>query len=152
MKPARYIDDIYTRKTQQQMCDFYDRLCEKEKRCYAAIESAKLGHGGLRLISELLGCSQITIRKGLKERENPPLLPDLSRIRHEGGGRKALLDTQTDLEQTLDTILAHTLAGDPMNADIIWTHLSASQIQSELANAGFVISENTVRNLIKKTL
>jgi len=36
------------------MKKFYDSLCEKDKRRYAAIESEKLSHGGVNYISTLL--------------------------------------------------------------------------------------------------
>ncbi len=36
------------------MKKFYDSLCEKNKRRYAAIESEKLSHGGVNSISALL--------------------------------------------------------------------------------------------------
>ncbi len=37
------------------MKKFYDSLCEKDKRRYAAIESEKSSHGGVNYISTLLG-------------------------------------------------------------------------------------------------
>ena len=38
---------------------FYDSLSEKDRRRYAAIEAAKLDHGGTAYIANLLGCATL---------------------------------------------------------------------------------------------
>jgi len=45
----------------------YNQFSEKEKRNYAAIEAIKLGHGGIKYISELFGLSSKTVSSGVKE-------------------------------------------------------------------------------------
>jgi hypothetical protein len=64
---------------------FYDSLSEKDRRRYAAIEAAKLGHGGLEYVSALLGCDTKTIRQG---RDDLAHLPDDlgERVRKKGAG------------------------------------------------------------------
>ncbi|WP_221901600.1 hypothetical protein [Bathymodiolus platifrons methanotrophic gill symbiont] len=39
----------YKKNIEKSMKKFYDSLCEKNKRRYAAIESEKLSHGGVKL-------------------------------------------------------------------------------------------------------
>jgi hypothetical protein len=39
---------------------YYRSLSEKDRRRYAGIEAMKLGHGGIRYISELFGCDYRT--------------------------------------------------------------------------------------------
>ncbi|WP_221901108.1 hypothetical protein [Bathymodiolus platifrons methanotrophic gill symbiont] len=46
----------YKKNIEKSMKKFYDSLCEKNKRRYAAIESEKLSHGGVNSISALLEC------------------------------------------------------------------------------------------------
>ncbi|TXK98865.1 hypothetical protein BMR11_07670 [Methylococcaceae bacterium CS5] len=41
----------YKKNIEKSMKEFYDSLCEKNKRRYAAIESEKLSHGGVNYIS-----------------------------------------------------------------------------------------------------
>jgi hypothetical protein len=77
-------------------------------------------------------------------------MPGEECIRHAGGGCKGMLYEHEDLEAKLDTILEHTIGGDPMNNHVKWTHLSARQIQQQLADQGIELSENTVRELLKK--
>ncbi len=44
-------------------------LSEKDRRRYAAVESAKLTHGGLDYICQLFGIDPKTVRRGLTELE-----------------------------------------------------------------------------------
>lgn len=76
----------YKASIEQSMKGFYTSLCERDKRRYAAIESAKLPHGGVNYISDLLACDPKTIRRGQKEISELEL--DTRRIRQRGGGRK----------------------------------------------------------------
>jgi hypothetical protein len=57
----------YTLEIEQQMCVFFDSLNERDRRRYAAVEAAKLGHGGLEYLSQVFGCDPKTIRKGISE-------------------------------------------------------------------------------------
>ena len=57
-----YIADI-----EYLMYKHYVGLSEKDKRLYAAVEAAKLGHGGISYISELFYCCRQTIATGLEE-------------------------------------------------------------------------------------
>jgi hypothetical protein len=63
----------------------YDSLAEDDRRQYAAIESTKLGHGGVEYISSVLKCDPKTIRRGLMELEETADL-DTSRVRKRRGG------------------------------------------------------------------
>jgi hypothetical protein len=47
----------YKTTIELEMRKFYNTLSEKDKRRYAAIETMKLGHGGITYIAQLLGCS-----------------------------------------------------------------------------------------------
>jgi len=67
----------------------YSRLSEKDRRQYAALESLKLGRGGITYISSILGVDRKTILQGRKEltMDLPYPLPQ-DRQRRVGGGRK----------------------------------------------------------------
>ena len=47
----------------------FERLSEKDRRGYAAIEAAKLGHGGVEYVCTLFELDAKTVRRGLKELE-----------------------------------------------------------------------------------
>ena len=57
----------YPAEVERMMTRLFDSLKESDRRRYAAIEAAKLGHGGVGYISTLLGCDPKTIRQGLSE-------------------------------------------------------------------------------------
>lgn len=65
---------------------FFSLLDEKQRRLYAGLEAAKLGHGGDRKIAELLGLDPHTVSKGRQELFGA--LVDRSGVRNPGGGRK----------------------------------------------------------------
>lgn len=59
----------YSAKIESDMKFVFNRLNEKDKRRYAAVEVNKLGHGGKKYISELFGITPKTISKGQLELE-----------------------------------------------------------------------------------
>lgn len=67
----------------------YSRLSEKDRRQYAALESLKLGRGGVNYISIVLAIDRGTILQGRKELTSnikEPIAP--GKQRKAGGGRK----------------------------------------------------------------
>jgi hypothetical protein len=61
--------DAYAPEVERMMRRLFDSLRENDRRRYAAIEAAKLGHGGIEYIAGVLGCDPKTIRLGLGELE-----------------------------------------------------------------------------------
>lgn len=59
--------DAYSSEVERMMRRLFDSLRENDRRRYAAIEAAKLGHGGIEYIAGVLGCDPKTIRFGLGE-------------------------------------------------------------------------------------
>jgi len=74
----------FDEETEQRMRDFFQSLNEKDRRRYAGLEAAKLGHGGVSYISDILGCDRKTVSKGIDEILDPPDM-DPSRVRKKGG-------------------------------------------------------------------
>jgi hypothetical protein len=65
----------YSPKIEQTMKTYYRTLRQKDRRRYAAVEAAKLGHGGIEYIAGLLGCDPKTIRQGMDDLDQLPELP-----------------------------------------------------------------------------
>ena len=64
-----------------------ERLGERERRWVTALEAMRLGYGGTRLVAQITGLDEKTIRRGRREvlrglAECPP-----SRVRRRGAGR-----------------------------------------------------------------
>jgi hypothetical protein len=62
----------YSPAIEHSMRMFYDSLSEKDRRRYAAVEAAKLDHGGTAYIATLLGCDPKTIRQGQEDLDHLP--------------------------------------------------------------------------------
>ena len=63
------MEAYYSADVEAKMKRLSDWLSEKDRRRYAAVEAAKLGHGGVEYIANLLGCDPKTIRQGLQDLE-----------------------------------------------------------------------------------
>ena len=61
----------YSVETERMMKRFFQWLSEKDRRRYAAVEAAKLGHGGVEYVAQVLGCDPQTIQRGREELEQP---------------------------------------------------------------------------------
>jgi hypothetical protein len=75
--------DVYAAEVQRMMKRLFASLKESDRRRYAAIEAAKLGHGGIEYVASVLGCDPKTIRLGLGELEGEDDL-DTGRSRKKG--------------------------------------------------------------------
>lgn len=125
----------------------FNILTEPQKRWFAAVKSSELGYGGISKVSKATGISRTTITQGLKEVKDRNKLPNLDRIRREGGGRKLSTDFDNKLLKSLEKILSETTAGDPMSA-IRWTCKSVRKISEQLCKMGHYASYRTVHRLL----
>jgi hypothetical protein len=60
----------YPTEVEQAMKVMYRSLWENDRRRYAAVEAAKLPHGGVDYIADLLDCDPKTIRRGQQDLES----------------------------------------------------------------------------------
>jgi hypothetical protein len=61
--------EVYSAEIEEKRQRFFEWLSEKDRRRYAAIEAAKLGHGGVEYIARVLACDPNTIRQDLRDLE-----------------------------------------------------------------------------------
>jgi hypothetical protein len=80
--------DVYAADIEGKMQRLFGWLSEKDRRRYAAVEAAKLGHGGVEYIARVLGCDPKTIRQGLRELEEAEDAA-AGRIRKKGGDARS---------------------------------------------------------------
>lgn len=74
----------------QQMNLFLSRLNEQQRRWYVALEAKRLGHGGMKRMSQITGLDVNTIRRGRDELSEHLQTRPSDRVRMPGGGRKPL--------------------------------------------------------------
>jgi hypothetical protein len=84
------LEDHADREIHRQINVLLSRLDEQQRRWYAAVESAKLGHGGDRFVSLVTGLHVDTIRRGREELAASLDHRPADRVRLPGGGRPAL--------------------------------------------------------------
>jgi len=63
------------------------RLDEQQRRWYVALEADRIGHGGIRLLSQISGLDEKTIARGQQEMQQQLQQRPQDRVRLPGGGR-----------------------------------------------------------------
>ena len=84
------VGDVVLAELHQQMNLFLSRLDEQQRRWYAAIEAKRMGHGGMKRMSQITGLDVNTIRRGRDELSENLQSRPIDRVRMPGGGRKPL--------------------------------------------------------------
>jgi hypothetical protein len=75
------------RTLHQQMNLFVSRLAEHQRRWYVALEAKRRGRGSVRLLPQITGLDEQTIRRGQQELDAGLADAPLRRARRAGGGR-----------------------------------------------------------------
>jgi hypothetical protein len=128
---------------------FYRSLRENDRRRYAAVEAAKLGHGGIEYISRVLGVDPKTIRQGQRDLEDLPEDP-ASRVREPGGGRKRKIDDDPKIDDDFRKALVEHTAGSPTEESLIWTDLTKTEIVDLMQDCGIYVSVHVVDQLLDR--
>ena len=149
MKPGPKKIRPYSEEVERHIRTTYNLLSEKDRRLYLAVEAVKLPKGGISYLSRLVNCSRTIIHDGLKELNDPELLPRSS-IRNKGGGRKLAIETIPNINEVFHQAIEDSTAGDPMDGNIKWTNLSLKQISKRMANLGISVSTTVVKKLLKE--
>jgi len=76
--------ETYALEIERKMKRFFDWLSEKDRRRYAAVEAAKLGHGGVEYVARVFRCDPKTVWQGMKDLEEPQDAA-AGRVRKKGG-------------------------------------------------------------------
>lgn len=137
---------MYSADIEGKMKRFFGWLSEKDRRRYAAVEAAKLGHGGVEYIARVLACDPNTIRQGLRDLEDDE---DAAAGRIRRGGRPQQAVAQPTLEANLRQRLPEFTAGDPMREGVLWTPLSLRELSRRLLALGTPASRRTIRRRLR---
>ncbi len=147
-------EQIISEKIEESIKQKYDMLApffdEKQKRLFAGAEAIAYGAGGLKRISAVLKMSTATVSRGMKEVRNPETIA-IERIRQSGGGRKPAIETDPELLQDLEQLIAPETRGDPQSP-LLWTCKSTRKLSEELQamKPGRSVSSNLVSKLLRK--
>ena len=124
-------------------------LNEQQRRWYAALESLKIGHGGIELMTLITGVGQKTIWRGRKELEAELEGRPMDRIRVEGGGRPTVKKSP-EIVDDLKAAIEEFTAGDPMQEACKWVRFSLRKLCLEMAELGHCISPMTAGRLLRE--
>lgn len=121
-------------------------LNERSLRLWAGTEAKVLGWGGVRAVARASGLAINTVRRGFAELAGQ-VVSEPERIRREGGGRKALTQTQPELLAELERLVSPATRGDPMRP-LLWTCKSVRRLSDELVKEGHEISSAKTAELL----
>ena len=112
----------------------------------AANEARAMGHGGVSAVSRACGLSRVTITKGMRELDEPPLPP--GRIRRAGAGRPSLEALDPELTTALEMLVEPLARGDP-ESPLRWTNKGTRALAAELTAQRHPISHEKVAVLLR---
>lgn len=125
----------------------WPHLDERGRRMLAATEARQLGYGGVSAVHQACGLSRVTINKGLRELDQPPLEP--GRIRRAGAGRPALVTLDPDLTSELEQLVESGTRGDP-ESPLRWTIKSTRSLAADLSARDHPVSHEKVAQLLRE--
>jgi hypothetical protein len=123
-------------------------LPERSRRCWAAVEAASLGHGGVSAVSEATGIARSTIRRGLRDLSGGQTLPE-GQQRRSGGGRKRAEEIDSELCLALERLVDPESRGDP-ESPLRWTCKSTRLLARQLTKQGHPVSSTLVGQLLNE--
>jgi transposase len=124
------------------------QLDERGRRCWLGAEALALGRGGLALVAEACGVSQVTVKAVMSEvEEGPSKDKGKRRIRRKGGGSKPIEERMPGIKKELEKLVDPCTRGDP-ESPLRWTSKSHQHLADELTERGFKISADIVAKLL----
>jgi hypothetical protein len=132
-----------------------ERLDERQRRTYAAVEAKVIGRGGVSQVAAATGLARGTIRAGMQELEGKAneffagAAPAAAgSVRRSGGGRKPLTHKDPTLVADLLALVDPDARGDPESA-LRWSCKSLRVLAEELSAQGHTVSHVVVGELLK---
>jgi len=125
---------------------------ERTRRQWAACEATGLGWGGVTAVAAATGLAWNTIKAGMRElsqRAEHPDEPVEDRVRHAGGGRKRLTQTDPQLLEALEALVDPATRGHP-ESPLRWTCKSTTKLAEELTRQKHPVTDRTVAAMLKQ--
>jgi transposase len=129
---------------------FLATLNLEQRRLYAALESNRLGRGGVSRVAAMTGLCPQTIARGRREladrREGKPPSP---KERKPVKGRPRIEEKQPAIVAALEEMLKDEVAGSP-EEERKWVRSSVRKLTNRLREQGFQVGHNGVWALLKR--
>jgi transposase len=121
---------------------------ERDRRLFAGFLARSIEFGGIQKAARLTGLDEKTVRRGVRALDKQETIPD-SRIRREGGGRRAKAEVNPRYEPELLRLIEDETGGDSMR-ERRWVRKDLRWIRKKLEAIGIKVSLGTVWNSLKK--
>ena len=141
--------DKSTMRQHEQMNLLMSTLNHQQRRWYAAIEADRLGRGGVAAVSRITGLSGGAISRGRRELAAAAEDRWWDDVPQGHGGKPPTEKKYPNIEQVLERLLAHEVAGDPMG-ESRWVRSSLRNLSRRLHESGYEVSHHVVRRLLRK--
>jgi hypothetical protein len=124
---------------------------DERRRQWGAAEARDLGWGGVTAVARATGLSRTTITAGRDELALPAKrrAAEATRVRHPGGGRRPLTETDPGLLAALEALIEPTTRGDP-ESPLRWTCKSIRRLAEELTRENHPVGAVTVAKLLRQ--
>jgi hypothetical protein len=128
---------------------FLAMLNHEQRRIYAAVESNRIGFGGVRKVAQIMGLSTPTVAHGRRQLADLLEGKALESKPHPGGGRPRTEEKLPAVIAALREPLSDEVAGDPMGEQT-WVRSSVRKLARRLRDKYFRLSHGTVWSLLKR--
>jgi hypothetical protein len=133
----------------QEVRAFLATLSHEQRRLYAAIESNRLGRGGVVSVAELTGLGKPTIARGRRELGDLLQGKPLQKRCKAGPGRPRTEQTYPGITAALEGLLSDEIAGSP-EKEHKWVRSSVAKLTQRLREQGYPVGHNAVWALLKR--
>jgi hypothetical protein len=128
---------------------FLATLNQEQRRLYAAVESNRLGRGGVSRAAEATGLCKPTIARGRRQLADLLRGKPLKKERKPIRGRLRTEEKTPSIAVALEELLSDEVAGSPEGGER-WVRSSARKLAERLKERGFPVSYQTVWRLLKR--
>jgi transposase len=133
----------------RELTAFLSTLNREQRRLYAAVESNRLGRGGVAKVSKIMGLCEQTIAHGRRDLERLVQGQSPPKVRKPIKGRPRTEEKDPSITATLEELLRDEVAGNPDGGEK-WVRSSTRRLAERLEERGLSVSHNTVWRLLDR--
>src|SRR5262245_47826674 len=128
---------------------FLSRLNDEQRRLYAAVESHRLGRGGVSRVADVMGLCPATIARGRHELADLLQGKSIEKERKPIPGRPRIEQQYPAIKGALEGLLSDEMSGSP-EGERKWVRSSVAKLAVRLREMGFPAGHNAVWALLKR--
>jgi Rhodopirellula transposase DDE domain len=133
----------------REMMAFLATLSDEQRRLFAAVESNRLGRGGVWKVAEITGMCKPTIARGRRQLADLLQGKPTTKERKPIKGRERTEVRCPAIAAALEELVSDEVAGNP-DGEEKWVRSSVAKLTERLGVMGFSVSHNTVWRMLKR--